>query len=232
MIGLPNESLRIYHGDIYAKGAQDADYVLARKPPDKVRAMAQVVHDSESVSPRLLEAGWPARWQPQGGKDALGAWQVSADTRQYAVDGSASGEAWLRYEHRVPSEEFWRAYEEGRSQPGGVPRPQLITDFYAFNTRVLRDGAAYGVPPSALGLHWVGDLVIECEADVRSSGGTVLLDLVKGGRHFRAAIDIAGGRAELSIDGLPLWRRGGETQLRGPGRPTSTGSWCCGWTAN
>jgi signal peptidase I len=215
LIGLPNETVKIYHGDIYAKGSADRDFKLARKPPDKIRAMAQVVHDNDYVSRKLLEAGWPARWRAAGGEP--GGWRMSDDTRAYATDGSASGESWIRYEHRVPSASDWDELEAGRYSPGDPPRPQLITDFYAFNTRVLRQDEDYGMVPSALGLHWVGDLIVECQADVRGSQGQVLLDLVKGGRHFRCTLDVATGRAELSIDGLPDWRRAAETSLRGPG---------------
>jgi hypothetical protein len=98
-----------------------------------------------------------------------------------------------------------------------MARPQLITDFYAFNSRVLRRDERYGMVPSALGLHWVGDLIVECEVDVRNAKGALLLDLVKGGRHFRCAIDVANGRADLSIEGVPDWNRTAETSLKGPG---------------
>ena len=72
LVGLPNETVKILHGDIYTKGPDDADFVIQRKPPDKVRAMAQVVHDNDYVSPELLEHGWPLRWQPWSEQDAAG----------------------------------------------------------------------------------------------------------------------------------------------------------------
>src|SRR5262249_23617593 len=95
------------------------------------------------------------------------------------------------------------------------PKPQLITDYYAFNTKVQRKGRDSN---SVIGLHWVGDLILECELDVQSKTGTALLDLVKGGRHFRCEIDVATGEAVLSIDGLPDWRRTAQTKVRGPGK--------------
>jgi signal peptidase I len=217
LVGLPNETVQILHGDIYAKGAADADFVLQRKPPDKICAMAQVVHDNDYVSPALVEAGWPARWSATSSAGAAGRWQSSTDGRSFASDGTADGETWMRYEHRVPPDGFWRDRRGEGFAPHRAAKPQLITDFYAFNTRVLRRDQAYGSPPSALGLHWVGDLLLECEADVRSDQGTLLVDLVKGGAHFRCAIDVATGQAELSIDALPDWKRSGETPLQGPG---------------
>jgi signal peptidase I len=218
LIGLPNEQVKIYHGDIYAKGPGDSDFALARKPPAKIQAMAQVVHDNDYASTRLAKLGWPGRWSAQESLGAAGGWRASNDARTFAVDGSAPDERWIRYAHLVPSESFWRDLKAGRQTPRVDPKPQLITDFYAFNTRVLREDAAYGTIPSVLGLHWVGDLIVDCTVDVRGAKGTLLVDLVKGGRHFRCALDVATGRADLSIDGLPDWRRTAETRVRGPGR--------------
>ncbi|MGD9720733.1 MAG: S26 family signal peptidase [Pirellulales bacterium] len=217
LVGLPNETLEIRHGEILSKAAAAREYALARKPADKVLAMAQVVHDADYVSPVLAQAGWASRWRPWSADDAQSKWQVDADTRSFSTAGQAPGEAWIRYEHRVPTERFWRDNAEGRPAPSNPPRPQLITDFYAFNTRVLRRDEHYGPAPSTLGLHWVGDLLVDCEVDVRGPSGAVLFDLVKGGRHFRATIDVATGRAQLSIDGLADWRPTADTPLRGSG---------------
>jgi signal peptidase I len=218
LVGLPNERLLIQNGDISAKGPADGGFKLMRKPPEKIRAVAQVVHDNDYVSPTLVAAGWPARWSNNPRPvETKGAWKPSNEGRNFSTNGSA-GETWLRYENRVPTQRFWEHPEAGDTAIQNLARPQLITDFYAFNTRVTRGNAYYGMPPSALGLHWVGDLLVECTADVRSTQGDLLLDLVKGGRHFRCAIDVASGRATLSIDGLPDWKRAATTPLRGPGQ--------------
>jgi signal peptidase I len=119
----------------------------------------------------------------------------------------------MRYQHIVPAEANWL---DELWPPAVQPRPRLITDFYAFNTRVLRKDA--GPAPGMLGLHWVGDLILDCELDVSSPSGTVMLDLVKGGRHFRSAIDLATGQAELTIDGVANWRRTAATSVRGIGK--------------
>ena len=213
LIGLPNETVKIFHGDIYTKGTADSDFVIQRKPPEKVRAMAQLVYDNDYVCDDLLEHDWPLRWQVWSEKEAQGDWQVSDDTRSYQTDGTSAGETWIRYQHIVPSETNWR---DDRWPPQGPARPQLITDFYAFNTRVLRREP--GSAPSVLGLHWVGDLILDCEVDIQSPSGSVLLDLVKGGRHFRCAIDAATGQAELGIDGLADWRPSAATSVRGGGK--------------
>jgi signal peptidase I len=215
LVGLPNERLMIRHGDVFVKGPADRDFALARKPPEKIEAMAQVVHDNDHTSPALKTAGWPARWSDMSPPSTGDAWQPSADGRAFATEGA--GETWLRYQHRVPGKRFWENSNLRGTDVEQLARPQLITDFYAFNTRVTRGDEHYGMAPSALGLHWVGDLLVECEANVRSSKGDLLVELVKGGRHFHCTIDVASGRATLSIDGADGWKRTAETSLRGPG---------------
>ncbi|HJT32714.1 MAG TPA: signal peptidase I, partial [Pirellulales bacterium] len=75
VVGLPNETLVICQGDIFTTtdgldGVRlDAEIVnqlqragqlvIARKPPAKVEAMLQVVHDNNYQAPRM-----PARWWP------------------------------------------------------------------------------------------------------------------------------------------------------------------------
>jgi signal peptidase I len=210
-VGLPNETLQIKHGDLYVKGQGDSDFHIIRKPPEKLKAIAQIVHDNDYVSQALIDKNWPTRWQEWGANES-GYWQVSDDTRTYSIDGKQPGDAWIRYEHTVPSEAVWF------QQPGTravEPRPQLITDFYAFNTEIQRRERGADTP--ALGLHWVGDLMLECQVDVKSDQGEILLDLVKGGRHVSCHIDVATGKATLSIDGLPAWQPAAETPVRGGG---------------
>jgi signal peptidase I len=91
----------------------------------------------------------------------------------------------------------------------------LITDFYAYNTSVQR-----GAPldqPQMLGLHWVGDLMLECRLEITKSDGKALLELVKGGRHFRCEIDFQSGQARLSIEGLQGYGPKAATGVRGSG---------------
>jgi signal peptidase I len=215
LVGLPNEEVKILHGDIYTKGADDVDFVVQRKPPEKLRAMAQIVHDNDYVSTELIEHSWPSRWQVWSEQEVAGDWQPSEDTRSFSTDGKAEGESWIRYQHILPSESDWSDWRDDR-EPTQPPRSQLITDFYAFNARVVRK-ERYPLAGS-VGMHWVGDLILDCELDVKSSQGTVLLDLVKGGRRFRCTIDVASGRAELTIDGLVDWKRTATTALRGVGK--------------
>ncbi|HTU24242.1 MAG TPA: S26 family signal peptidase, partial [Pirellulales bacterium] len=69
----------------------------------------------------------------------------------------------------------------------------------------------------ANGLHWVGDLMLEATLDVRKDQGSIVLDLVKGGRHFLCTVDVQTGQATLSIDGLSGFGPTAQTPLRGTG---------------
>jgi signal peptidase I len=166
----------------------------------------------------LFESGWPQRWinvdqSPHGNAEA---WNTT-DQRSYRIDGNNDGYEWLRYQHVVPSQEDWFFLRQGTSLPELPPR-QLISDFTAYNTkRTKGDQTTY--PLSGRGIHWVGDLAIQCNLKVESESGEIVFELVEGGRRFQCAIDLATGDASLSIDGdSSLGTPKAETKLRGPGR--------------
>lgn len=213
LVGLPGESIRIKHGDLFTH-RDGQSFEIARKPPEKLQAMLHMVYDNDYVVDAMTEKGWPARWQPLA-EDSRekSAWSSNDGSRSYVCDGKSPGERWLRYRHVYPTQADWDALEQHKLTR--EPKPKLITDFYAYNTHVPR-----GSDPEtqALGLHWVGDLALACEVDVQSSNGVILLDLVEGGVHFRAAIDVATGESKLSCDALPDFHPTAKTNLRGPGK--------------
>ncbi len=103
--------------------------------------------------------------------------------------------------------------------------PQLIADFNSYNTREFAgiytnpmrisqiinrpvrapakrpegEGSVLQVSPQLLGTHWTGDLMLEAELQAESASGTLWLQLVEAGHQFRCAIDLATGKATLSI---------------------------------
>lgn len=238
LVGRPNETICISHGDLFVKPVEADDFsrydtpsyqyddfridldkfAIARKPAHKIRAMLQPVYDNDHTERRLIEAGWPVRWAPVQGTDQAAGWEPSADNGSFHTDGSVSGDAWIAYRHFVPSYQDWQALEETGALPTGRdPQPQLITDFSAYNT-----DTGYGVDPEPrpdmLGLHWVGDLAVECMLEVQSPGGEALFELVEGGEVFCCRIDVATGKAALSIEGLPDFHPIATTRVRGPGK--------------
>jgi signal peptidase I len=231
LVGLPNETLRIRHGDIYVRSEQageaaDDRFHIVRKPPHKLTAMLQVVDDTRYRPAELTAVGWPSRWQDWSAAGAA-TWHPCSEGPGFQTDAWADGPAWLRYRHVVPRIEDWEDVANGkvpRRLADGELQGQLITDYYAYNDSV--EGYRYA---KAIGMHWVGDLAVFAEGvEVQGDQGAVLLDLVEGGVHYTCRIDVATGQAELSIAGGQRVFRGqngaelahprAATRLRGPGK--------------
>ncbi len=242
LVGLPDETLRVYEGDLLVgppSAKNGEDFKIARKPPDKVLAMRQLVHDSDYDPAELYAAGWPLRWQaePTAGGDG---WHTDAqvegkDVREkFTVDRTQGGDAWLRYHHTVANDNVWNELDElRRNSPDGVAarfpdaeinniRPQLVMDFNAYNTRVQRGEAERDnqLWPNQykLGMHWVGDLTLDADVEITNAKGELLLDLVEAGKHFTCRIDLATGQAKLGIDGIATFAPQGQTPLSAPGK--------------
>jgi len=203
LIGLPGEEVMIWHGDIYVRKLKpdgtpaEPAFRIARKPPEKALAVMQCVYDNDYVLPKLIERGWPSRWDGTvEGKP--GPWKTT-DLKTFQTEGEVEGTAWLRYQHYVPGEEAWRAVDFGPldgSQKARFARAQLITDFCEYNT----------YPHSAsdvtyLGLHWVGDLAIECELTFRErpDDGEAVLQLSEGKQRFECRIAAKSGDVTLAM---------------------------------
>lgn len=238
IVGLPRETVRIRHGNLWVKRDGESAFTIARKPPYKVRAMLQPVYDNDCVSAKVIQQGWPARWAAQGPSGASGAW-TSNDYRSFHSDGSSPGEVWLRYSHYVASSLDSQQLEAGPVPPASSLRPQLVTDFAAYNTEYTKRfpngdapaepfeypyesargfGESLPVKTESLGLHWVGDLAIEMEMEVLGQTGEAVMELVKAGRLFRCTFNLADGKATLSISDRSDFHPTAVTPVRGPGK--------------
>jgi len=224
LVGLPEETLQIYQGDVFVRPDSDQDgaFKIERKPADKVRTMLQPVHDTDFDPSLLYSAGWPLRWETE---DSPG-WKIEAEVGEQTVkqiylfdppsDAAEDSVAWLRYRHRIPTDNDWliaREFDRTGSYPGTSKqdwlsqiRPALIRDFNPYNARHKRkDVLLNGWPmkPDRLGKNWVSDLAVECHVEVVQSIGELYLDLVEGGKHFTCRIDLKTGRIGLIVDGQP-----------------------------
>tara|TARA_R110002049_G_scaffold27321_2_gene94190 strand:+ start:370883 stop:372916 length:2034 start_codon:yes stop_codon:yes gene_type:complete len=144
LVGLPNETLTIRHGDVYVRptGSEEQDTIV-RKPPETLLAMRHHVYDTAHQSTALINAGYPARWQPwSSGATAppIDSWQL-----QRTGDGmSASLQSenderlhWLRYFHRWPDRSQWKKADDGLTLADVDPySSRLITDFYAYDSYI------------------------------------------------------------------------------------------------
>jgi signal peptidase I len=244
LVGLPNETLRVFQGNIYTKeiGSEDSEFSIARKKPHKIKAMLQLVDDTNYIPAALKKVKWPSRWQPREGDTAWSA--VGTSEFSFACQPTTS-DSLLRYYHRVPGKnshiDEWKEVLENNRLPHTVQSRQgsLISDFCIYNVnssalhrlstmwdeRRRRNVLTETLHPQELdypnpnpgnqGLHWVGDLAAEANIEIQSTDGELLLDLVKGGVHYECRIDVATGIATLNIIG-------GEFGFDGGKSPTAT----------
>ncbi|QDU58749.1 signal peptidase I [Aeoliella mucimassa] len=205
LVGLPEETLRIFGGDLFVRHVGEKQFTIARKPPATAYAMRQEVHDNQRNPRKLREAGWPYRWQADDG------WKVDvAETDRLThrtFQSDKAGEQWLRYFHTPPDKAVWPILEQG----GEIPsvNKQLVSDFNSYNTRIMQlyynrlagQGASnrFEVYDSVLGMHWVGDLYVDANVEVQQNSGELMLELVESGQRFRATIDLKSGQATLGI---------------------------------
>ncbi|MGV3486103.1 MAG: signal peptidase I, partial [Planctomycetaceae bacterium] len=149
IVGLPNETLMIHHGDVYVRPADKAvsavsvnnrDFAIQRKPAYKLLAMRHHVHDTADQPLSLNAAGYPSHWQPWkpgAEKPAVDSWLLSTSDEGLRCEVTTTGdeEKWLRYFHHPATQEQWELAIKGESLGDVDPyssRP--ITDFYAYNT--------------------------------------------------------------------------------------------------
>ena len=236
LIGLPGDNILIENGDIYVMpltGEGTYGKEIARKPARKLRHILQAVDDTDHIGPNLESIQWPSRWQPF---DGLSNWKIQeSDGHPNFYSQPTEQTNWLRYRHYQPLKEEWPTILAGqlpeRFRGGKLPLGRLIGDQYAYNDGKYVNSNAGSEFRQNLGLHWVGDIGLECWANVKSSQGKLLLDVVEGGAHFTCEIDVASGLATLMCDdsrvdtkvtfeneaGQTVEKPTGQTNLKGPG---------------
>jgi signal peptidase I len=227
LVGLPEETIRIRHGDLFVKRPGESKFSIARKPPHKLKAMLQRVDDTKFIPQILIDSNWPRRWQPWPSPDSTpeSPWESLDGGREFRIKCTEepSTTAWLRYRHLVPTPDDWRrvlgeSVLDISSRPDDAPVPELIGDYYAYNDSITTDntgrlppgypieqfhdleGTQQQLIPFNAGLHWVGDLAIQVEVTVENESGYLWLQLVEGGRFHRCRIDVKTGLATLTIN--------------------------------
>lgn len=225
----------------------DDSFSIERKPADKVEAMLQIVHDTDHDPTILYDAGWPLRWESATAKGwTIDAKPQDKTVQQTYRVSPAAGDndslAWLHYRHYVPQQSDWavvRNYEkdgdygkQSKSDWLAQVKPELIRDFNPYNADRARGGSfdrrfgqsvrgiheiGWDVPPDKLGMHWVGDLAIECDVNIEKQQGELHLELVEAGQHFVCQIDLSTGQAVVSIPGHDQFTATAETSLDATG---------------
>ena len=218
LIGLPGETVRITHGDVYIKRPGGDGFQLERKPLRHQAAMQMTVHDDRHRPKALADQREWDRWQSA----TPGGWKlVDPGVSRYQAEATQSDQ-WteLKYQNLVPDPQQWDAILSDHPLPR-VPRSTLITDYYSYNTNLASDGSNLVDDPrdsetAWLQPHWVGDLTLSANVEVLSSSGQIRLELIKGGVPHRCDIDLQ--------TGATIFRRGDQTlrkqvsPINGPGK--------------
>lgn len=172
--GLPNETIVIRDGDVYANGA------IQRKTLAEQLAVAILVHDANSRPTRTI--GLPPRWQ---GEPEATRWQHAGGRFVYPPIERAASRG------DEPPEIDWLAYRHWRRRPGLPDEADEapITDVCGYNqTRpVVRS-------------YPVRDLLVSCRLRV-SGAGSLAWFATDGQAQFLLELFPAERRAELRRDG-------------------------------
>ena len=203
LVGLPNETLELRHGDVYASptGSSEQSQIL-RKPAGKLLAMRQLVYDTDHQSEDLINANYPSRWQPwreKAEKPPTDSWEIerSADGMEAILkNGNPDRFEWLRYFHRWPTDAQWELAQSGGSLAHVDPySSRAITDFYTYGSYVLVPASAvYGSRPS-------------------NAGGSFLSRMMNGGYSAGSfSPSYRSGESVEQFGNLPRW--GGQDQSK------------------
>ncbi|MFT5300585.1 MAG: signal peptidase I [Mariniblastus sp.] len=248
LIGLPGDNILIENGDVYVLedlGSGKYGKRITRKSAEKLRHVLQVVDDTDHVGKKLAKVSWPSRWQSF---DGIGNWKPNFRNEKWIFESAeSSGENWLRYRHFQPHKSDWSTIlddELPERYRNRLPAGQLIDDKYGYNDLIYRNdkkevfrGNQRGWEDVSAedvnrGTHWVGDIGLECQVEIQSTSGKLLLDLVEGGAHLICEIDVATGKATLRCDDSTVETKvtfrdsadkevsqpSGQTRIQGPGK--------------
>jgi signal peptidase I len=216
LVGLPGETIKIFHGDVYAKGSGETEFKLVRKPPRKLWYMLQFVNDSAHPPMTVQQGLFPPNWQAR----SANTW-TTEDAKSYHCE-SSTNTAWLDYRQLSPSFNTWEKLETNLSSDQALTpmdtAPVLITDFYSYNERRMFDNNSNRSSDDAPHVfsHWVGDLCVDADVDTDGNSGTLEFQLIEAGRIHSCIFDLATGQATLSIDEgkVPFDSQSGEGQPR------------------
>lgn len=196
---------------------------IVRKTEEQVLACRRVVWDNDKQPGDLAQNNIPPRWYapPEAGSK----WSEDDARLPRAFTHSDGGLDWIRYRHLAWSEAkeadgkvkvdpetgtvkrtpwIW-----SKTSPLSQPDPGPIDNFLGYNAGVTGDPSrrpskddddffrdANSRP--AYEHNWVGDLILECEAEM-GNGAAVVLELSKGQNRFQARF--GNGQVSLSSTG-------------------------------
>lgn len=154
-------------------------FQIIRKPPAVMMALRRIVYDNDYPAKDLAGTAWK-RWHPTQGSS----WTADNNHGFFHQGSGKDSVDWLRYRHIIrPSGE----------PAAGARKPQLITDFMSYNSFFVHGWGGDKTPNP----NWVGDLMLECQLNVRKAEGEYWMELSKGINRFQARWDLASGKCTL-----------------------------------
>jgi signal peptidase I len=192
-------------------------FEIVRKGEAELLADRRIVWDNDK-QPKELAGQVPSRWYAPAA-DAT-AWNAdnANQPKIFAHKPEVPGQHWIRYRHLAMP---WKttAANQFDDAPPTDPRllgnqlPTYIDNFLGYNAGRDQDpitGRVATRDNTGQDKHWVGDLILECEAEL-GGDAELTLELSKGVNRYRATF--AAGAVTLARTG-----RGGE-QFGNPSRP-------------
>jgi signal peptidase I len=204
VVGLPGETVEVRHGDVYI------DHDLARKTLAEFKAVRIPVFDN-NYQPK--PAGWRDRWLVQPPREDPPA--VVGTELHLDAERVTRGYQWLTYRHR----------------PLGKSKSQPIMDEYGYNGDEPRAAPApdrYGNsredPRAQAAVH---DFMLECDVEVVSGEGWLLLGITDGLDELHAELPVGAGPEQRGEGCARLQEAtatgAGKTYRRAPGYHLSAG---------
>ena len=210
LIGLPGDNILIENGDIYTmepKDGEDGEYTktIARKPSKKMLHTLELISDTDHISRDLELTDWPLPWNQLTGEENWNS-EYGDGERSYKFSAKAKPEiSWLSFQYNSPEDKHWpiiRNKLEDKEVFKSPPNPgRLINDYVAYNDATVRSRNGLLQKGANQGLHWVGDIGVEADLEIKSGSGSLLFDIVEGGAHYQVTIDTQSG--ELSLSAKP-----------------------------
>ena len=153
VVGLPGEKIQVRDGDVWIDGE------LARKTLAQARQCRVQVFDADYAPP----GGWARRWLPEGTAPALGTADPPAPPPWLTLDGNDLLIA-----------------ADGSTGPKVAAYWHVSPDTHT--AEVLRDGFEYNGHTSPTHDYPVHDFLVECEAELQSGTGNLVLQADRRGR--------------------------------------------------
>lgn len=190
-------------------------FEIVRKGEKQLLADRRIVWDNDQ-QPSELAGRIPARWYAVSPGDANWKGDDAYQPKQFAHSGEELN--WIRYRNLI------MPWKTASAQPPDMTPPTdlqtlhdqqsvPIDNFLGYNAGLDLDPATNSLTSradSSLDRKWVGDLTLECEAEL-GNGSAVVMQLSKGVNRFQATFE--NGRVTLGMIG-----RGSE-ELKNPSRP-------------